>query len=174
IFTLVIGITLIVLGILFVFIMPDIGETIKNSAIGIMILLLVTLMLYPELKKPKSKLVFTLMVVELAITLLVSIMFMANVGGAPSLWFGLVIYTHGVIQIIGGYFSQKSQNILWFILYILFITVGVYVFAANLITNDMLLNLLLVMFVLPGVIFLVIGLLGLKNKPKKVVAEPAE
>ncbi len=169
--SLIVGVALIVMGILFVFIMPEIGESIKSSAIGLIILLLVTIMIYPELRKPKSKLVFTLMVVELIITLLVSIMFMANVGGAPSLWFGLVIYTHGVIQLIGGYFSQKSQNLLWFILYLIFVTLGVYVFAANVITDSMLLNLLLIMFVLPGLFFLVAGLLGLKDRPKKVVAE---
>lgn len=167
--SLIIGILFIVIGILFVFIMPEIGEGIKSAAIGIMILLLVTVMIYPELRKPKLKLVFILMVIELIITVLVSIMFMANVGGAPSLWFGLVIYTHGVIQLIGGYFSQKSQNIFYFILYILFVTIGVYVYAANLITDSMLLNLLFVMFVLPGLFFLVVGLIGLKEKQKKSV-----
>ncbi|MBU1142946.1 MAG: hypothetical protein KKH92_04790 [Firmicutes bacterium] len=171
--SMIVGVVLIVMGILFVFVIPEIGESIKNSAIGLIILLLVTVMIYPELRKPKSKLVFTLMVVELIITLLVSIMFMANVGGAPSLWFGLVIYTHGVIQLIGGYFSQKSQNLLWFILYIVFITLGVYVYAANVITDSMLLNLLLVMFVLPGLVLLVAGLLGLKDRPKKTVAVEA-
>ncbi len=168
IISLIIGLALIVMGLLFVFIIPEVGERIKNFAIGLIILVLVAIMIFPELRKPKSKLVFTLMVVELLITLFVSIMFMANVGGAPSLWFGLIIYTHGVIQLIGGYFSQKSQNSLWFVLYIVFITIGVYVYAANLITDNMLLNLLLVMFVVPGLFFLIAGLLGLKEKPKKV------
>lgn len=163
----VIGSLLIIMGILFVFIIPDIGEAIKNVAIGVLILVIVAFLVYPELRKRKSRLLLSLLIVELVIGVLVSAMFIANRTGNPSLWIGLVIYVHGLVGLIGGYFSDKKQSIWLFFLSVLCVTAGVYVFASGLITNDMLLNVLLVMFLAPGLFFLVLGLVNLKRKPSK-------
>lgn len=168
IINIIVGSILIILGIVFVFIQPEIGENIKNVAIGLMILIIIILLVYPGLKKPKSKLIFGLLMLELVIGILVSIMFITNTGGSPSLWIGLVIYVHGVVGLIGGYFSSKKQNMWLFFLSLLFVTVGVYIFASNMITNEMLINVLLIMFLAPGLFFLVLGLLNLKKKPKQV------
>jgi len=165
IINIVVGVLLIFLGILFVFILPDIGENIKNIAIGLMILIIIVLLVYPEFKKPKSKLILGLLILELVIGALVSIMFISNAGGSPSLWIGLVIYIHGVVGLIGGYFSTNKQKMWLFFLSLLFVTIGVYIFASNLITNDMLLNVLLIMFLAPGLFLLIFGLLNLKKKP---------
>jgi uncharacterized membrane protein HdeD (DUF308 family) len=163
----IIGAVLIILGVLFVFILPDIGENIKNVAIGLMILLIIVLLVYPGLKKPKSRLILGLLVLELVIGILVSIMFIANTSGSPSLWIGLVIYIHGVVGLIGGYFSSQKQKMWLFFLSLLFVTIGVYIFGSKLITNEMLLNVLLIMFLVPGLFFLVFGLLNLKSKKSK-------
>lgn len=163
----VIGAVLIFLGIFFVFISPSIGESIKNYAIGILILITVIFLVYPSLKKRPSKLILGLLTLELLIGVLVSAMFLFNGGGNPSLWIGLVIYIHGVVGLIGGYFSSKKQKMWVFFLSLVFATLGVYIFASNLITEDMLINVLLIMFLAPGIFLLVIGLLGLKKKPKK-------
>jgi uncharacterized membrane protein HdeD (DUF308 family) len=167
ILNIVIGSTLIIMGILFVFIIPSIGENIKNVAIGLMILLIVILLVYPVLKKPKSKLMLGLIVLELVIGVLVSAMFIFNQNGNPSLWIGLVIYVHGVVGLISGYFSSKKQNMWVFFLSLVFVTIGVFIFASKLITNDMLLNVLLFMFLAPGIFLLVFGLLNLKKTKKK-------
>ncbi|MFW5889170.1 MAG: hypothetical protein ACOCUD_02195 [Bacillota bacterium] len=164
IINIVIGAILIFLGILFVYIIPDIGENIKNVAIGLMILIIVILLVYPGLKNPKSRLILGLYIFELVIAALVSIMFISNTGGNPSLWIGLVIYVHGVVGLVGGYFSSKKQKMWMFFLSLLFVTVGVYIFGSKLITNDMLLTILLLIFLAPGVFFLVFGLLNLKKK----------
>jgi len=168
IINIIIGVVLIFLGILFVFIQPDIGENIKNIAIGLMILIIIVALVYPDLKKPKSKLLLGLLVLELIIGTLVSIMFISNRTGNPSLSIGLVVYVHGVVGLIGGYFSTKKQKMWLFFLSVLFVTVGVFIFGSNLITNDMLLNVLLFMFLAPGLFFLIFGLLHLKKKPKQV------
>ncbi len=162
----VVGVLFVFLGVLFVFIQPDIGENIKNIAIGLMILVIVVLLVYPNLKKPKSRLMLGLHVLELIIGALVSIMFISNASGNPSLWIGLVIYVHGVVGLIGGYFSAKKQKMWLFFLSLLFVTAGTYIFGSHLITNDMLLNVLLLMFVVPGLFLLVFGALNLKKKPK--------
>ncbi|MFO7968795.1 MAG: hypothetical protein ACQERX_00810 [Bacillota bacterium] len=168
----VLGSILIILGILFVFVFQNIGETIRDVAIGLMILLTVVFLVYPGLKKQKSKLITSLLVLELIIGVLVSIMFIFNDGGSPSLWIGLVIYVHGVVGLIGGYFSSEKQNMWLFFLYLLFVTVGVYIFGSQLITNDMLLYVLLFLFVASGLFFLIIGLLNLKKiKTKKAKKE---
>ncbi|MDI6452159.1 hypothetical protein [Peloplasma aerotolerans] len=164
----VIGVILIVLGIVFVFIQPDIGENIKNVAIGLMILAIVVLLIYPGLKKPKSKLILSLLILELIIGLLVSIMFITNTGGSPSLWIGLVIYVHGVVGLIGGYFSAEKQKMWLFFLSLLFVSIGVFIFASNLITNEMLIHVLLFIFLAPGLFLLALGLLNLKKQPKQV------
>ena len=121
--------------------------------------------MYPELKKPKSKLKLGLLTLELVIGILVSLMFILNQNGNPSLWIGLVIYVHGVVGLIGGYFSSKKQKMWLFFLSLLFVTIGVYIFGSGLITNEMLLNVLLIMFLAPGLFLLIIGLLSIK-KPK--------
>ena len=162
----IIGTVLIVLGILFVFILPDIGESIKNVAIGLMILIIVLVLVYPGVKKPKSKTILSLLILELVIGILVSIMFVFNQGGNPSLWIGLVIYIHGVVGLIGGYFSSVKQKMWVFLLSLLFVTIGVYIFASRLITNDMLLTILLIMFLVPGLFLLFMGLLNLKKNKK--------
>ncbi len=167
IINIIVGTLLIFLGIFFVFIKPDIGENIKNVAIGLMILVIVVLLVYPGFKKPKSKLLLSLLVIELVIGVLVSIMFIANSSANPSLWIGLVIYVHGVVGLIGGYFSSEKQKMWLFFLSLLFVTIGVFIFASRLITNDMLINVLLLMFLLPGLFLLVFGLLSLKNKGAK-------
>ena len=164
----IVGAVLIFLGVLFVFIQPETGEKIKNIAIGLMVLVIVVLLVYPNLKKPKSRLMLGLLVLELIIGALVSIMFISNTSGNPSLWIGLVIYVHGVVGLIGGYFSSEKQKMWLFFLFLLFVTIGIYIFGSNLITNDMLLNVLLLMFVAPGLFFLVFGLLNLKKKPQQV------
>ncbi|MDA3932002.1 MAG: hypothetical protein PF513_04625, partial [Tenericutes bacterium] len=128
IINIILGVVLIILGVLFVFILPDIGENIKNVAIGLMILLIIVLLVYPGLKKPKSRLIIGLLVLELVIGVLVSIMFISNTGGSPSLWIGLVIYVHGVVGLIGGYFSSQKQKMWLFFLSLLFVTIGVYIF----------------------------------------------
>ncbi|MCR3906167.1 MAG: hypothetical protein NUK62_03970 [Tenericutes bacterium] len=168
IINIIIGAVLIILGIVFVFIQPEIGENIKNVAIGLMILIIIVLLVYPGLKKPKSKLLLGLLVLELIIGILVSIMFIANTGGNPSLWIGLVIYVHGVVGLIGGYFSSEKQKMWLFFLSLLFVTIGVFIFASNLITNEMLINVLLFMFLAPGLFLLTLGLLNLKKNPKQV------
>lgn len=166
---LVIGITLIVLGILFVFVMPDIGESIKNIAIGIMILIIVILMIFPELADPKSKLLFNLYVIELVLAILIAVMFATTAGENPSLWIGLVLFIHGVVELIGGYFSRERQNAIRFFLALVLVSVGVFIFASNLITNDMLLTVLLVIFLAPGLFFLLMGILNLKNNRKQAI-----
>ena len=167
ILNIVLGTLLIVAGVLFVFVFEEIGESIKNIAIGIMILLIVIFLVMPGLRKPKSKLVSGLLIFEVIIGVLVSIMFILEKGGSPSLWIGLVIYVHGVVGLIGGYFSSKKQKAEMFFLSLLFATIGVYIFASNLITNQMLLNVLFVMFVAPGLFFLILGLIHIKKiKPK--------
>ncbi|MCF7924004.1 MAG: hypothetical protein K9L64_02710 [Candidatus Izimaplasma sp.] len=167
----ILGAILIILGILFVFILPDIGESIKNVAIGLMILLTVILLVYPGLKKRKSQLITGLLVLELIIGILVSAMFIFNDGGNPSLWIGLVIYVHGVVGLIGGYFSSKKQKMWVFFLSLLFVTVGVYIFASEMITNDMLLTILLILFLAPGLFFLVMGLFNIKKAKTKTSKE---
>ncbi|MFP4478700.1 MAG: hypothetical protein ACLFPM_04655 [Candidatus Izemoplasmatales bacterium] len=166
----IIGAIFIILGILFVFIIPEIGEDIKNVAIGLLILLTVVFLVYPGLKKQKSKLITGLLILELIIGILVSIMFIFNDGGNPSLWIGLVIYVHGVVGLIGGYFSSEKQKMWLFFLSLLFVTAGVYIFASNMITNEMLINVLLIMFLAPGLFLLGVGLLNLKKIKTKTKA----
>jgi uncharacterized membrane protein HdeD (DUF308 family) len=163
----VIGSLLIIMGILFVFVIPVIGEAIKNVAIGVLILVIIGLLVYPELKKPKSRLLLSLLIVELVIGVLVSAMFIANRTGNPSLWIGLVIYVHGLVGLIGGHFSSKKSFAWMFFLSVVCVTAGVYIFASGLITNAMLLHVLLVMFLAPGLFFLVLGLMNLKRKSGK-------
>jgi uncharacterized membrane protein HdeD (DUF308 family) len=162
----IIGSVLIILGVFFVIISPSTGESIKDFAIGLLILLAVILLVYPSFKKRESKLIVALHALELVIGVLVSAMFLFDGGGNPSLWIGLVIYVHGVVGLIGGYFSSKKQKMWLFFLSLLFITIGVYIFASKLITDDMLINVLLVMFLAPGIFFLIFGLTGLNKKPK--------
>ncbi len=159
----IMGAVLIVLGILFVFIMPEIGEDIKNVAIGVMILFIVIALVYPGLMKRKSRLIVGLLALELIIGILVSTIFIFYEGGNPSLWIGLVIYVHGVVGLIGGYFSSKKQKMWVFFLSLLFVTLGVYIFGSDMITNDMLINVLLIMFLAPGLFLLIFGLLHLKK-----------
>lgn len=166
--SLIIGLTLIVAGIMFVFVFPDIGETIKNVAIGILIVALVFLLIFPDLAKKQTKLVTTLLFLEIVIAFLVAIMFIVNSGGNPSLWIGLVIYTHGLVDLIGGYFGSDKQKLSRFILAIVLVTVGVYIFASGFLNDDMLTYVLLIMFLIPGVFFTSIGIIGLNAKPKKV------
>lgn len=165
--SLIAGIVLIVVGILIVFVFDDIGESIKNIAIGLMILTLIFFLIFPTIQKRKSKLVLSLAGIELFIALLVAVMFMTSQAGNPSLWLGLIIYTHGVIELIGGYLSTTKQNILRFAISLILVTVGVYVFASNIITDAMLLNVLLVIFLAPGLFLAVLGAIGLKEQPKK-------
>lgn len=160
----IVGTLFIFLGILFVYIKPEVGENIKNVAIGLMILLIVGLLVYPSFKKSNSKLLLSLLVLEFVIVILVSIIFIANKTANPSLWIGLVIYIHGVVGLIGGYFSSEKQNMWLFFLSLLFVTIGVFIFGSKLITNDMLLIVLLLLFVVPGVFLLVLGLINLKRK----------
>ncbi|MDD5602144.1 MAG: hypothetical protein PHP78_04185 [Candidatus Izemoplasmatales bacterium] len=167
IINIIVGSLLIIMGILFVFIIPDIGEVIKNVAIGVLILVLIGFLVYPELRKRRSRLLLSLLIVELLIGILVSVMFIMNRSGNPSLWIGLVIYVHGVVGLIDGYLSSKKQNVWLFFLSLLFVTIGVYIFASGLITNDMLLFVLLTMFLAPGLFLLVLGLLNLKTKKSK-------
>jgi len=168
ILNIIIGAVLIVLGVLFVFIIPEIGEDIKNIAIGVMILFIVIALVYPGLVKRKSKFITGLLALELIIGILVSAIFIFNEGGNPSLWIGLVIYVHGVVGLVGGYFSSEKQKMWVFFLSLLFVTVGVYIFGSDMITNDMLINVLFIMFLAPGLFFLIFGLLHLKKgKPKE-------
>ena len=162
----IVGVIIIFLGIFFVFIQPDLGENIKNVAIGLMILIIIVLLVYPDLKKPKSKLMLGLLFFELLIGALVGIMFISNSSGNPSLWIGLVIYIHGVVGLIGGFFSSEKQKMWLFFLSLFFVTLGVYIFASHLITNDMLLTVLLLMFLVPGVFLVIFGLLNLKPSRK--------
>lgn len=162
----IIGTVFIFLGIFFVIISPSIGESIKDYAIGLLILLTVIFLVLPSLKKRQSKLIVGLHALELVIGVLVSAMFFFNEGGHPSLWIGLVIYVHGVVGLVGGYFSSKKQKMWLFFLSLLFVTIGVYIFGSKLITDDMLINVLLIMFLAPGLFFLIIGLSGLKKKEK--------
>ncbi|QWC00157.1 hypothetical protein KHQ88_00915 [Mycoplasmatota bacterium] len=159
----ILGSIFIILGVLFVFILPDIGESIKDIAIGLMILIIVILFIYPGLKKQKTKLMTTLLLLELVIGIFVTSMFIFNEGGNPSLWIGLIIYVHGVVGLIGGYFSSEKQKMWLFFLSLLFVTFGVFIFASQIITNDMLINVLLIMFLAPGLFFLAMGLLNLKK-----------
>ncbi|MFU8793029.1 MAG: hypothetical protein ACNA7K_03305 [Acholeplasmataceae bacterium] len=166
--SLIIGLTLIVSGIVFVFVFPEVGETIKNVAIGILIVALVVLLVFPDLAKKQTKLVTTLLFLEIIIALFVAIMFIANSGGNPSLWIGLVIYTHGLVDLIGGYFGSNKQKLSRFILAIALVTVGVYIFASGFLNDEMLTYVLLIMFIAPGVFFTTLGIMGLNSKPKKV------
>ena len=171
--SLIIGLTLIVAGIMFVFVFPDAGEAIKNVAIGILIVALVFLLIFPDLAKKQTKLVTTLLFLEIVIAFFVAIMFIANVGGNPSLWIGLVIYTHGLVDLIGGYFSNTKQRLERFILAIILVTIGVYIFASGFLNDEMLTYVLLIMFVAPGLFFALIGFIGLGNKEKKVKEKAA-
>lgn len=83
--SLIAGIVLIVVGILIVFVFDDIGESIKNIAIGLMILTLIFFLIFPTIQKRKSKLVLSLAGIELFIALLVAVMFMTSQAGNPSL-----------------------------------------------------------------------------------------
>jgi uncharacterized membrane protein len=165
--SLIIGIILIICGILFVFIMPEIGESIKNFAIGLMIVILILLLIFPDIKKKQTKLITTLLIVEVVIALLVAIMFVTGAGGNPSLWIGLIIYTHGLVDLIGGYFGNSKQKPERFIIAVALVTIGVYIFTSGIISNDMLLDVLLIIFLAPGLFFTLVGALGLSQKPKK-------
>ena len=163
----VIGALLIIAGVLFVFVFEEIGESIRDVAIGAMIILIVIFLIFPDLKKKQSKLVFNLLILEIVIGIFVAAMFIFGSGGQPSLWIGLMIYIHGLVELIGGYFSTKKHIFSRFIIAIVLVSFGVYIYAANLITNDMLMWVLLFLFLIPGVFMLTIGLLGLSKKPKK-------
>lgn len=173
IISLVLGLLLIIAGVTFVFISPEIGEAIRNVAIGILIVALVFLLIFPELAKKQTKLVTTLLFIEIVIALFVAVMFMVNGGGSASLWIGLVIYTHGLVDLIGGYFGSKKQKLSRFILAIILVTLGVYIFASGFLNDEMLTYVLLIMFLAPGVFFTLVGVLGLKEKPKKVTEKKA-
>ncbi len=167
ILSLIVGILLIVIGVLIFFVFADIGESIKNVAIGLMILALIFFLIFPTIQKKKSRLILTLAGIELFIALLVAVMFMTNQAGNPSLWLGLIIYTHGVIELVGGYLSRTKQNIIRFAVSLILVTLGVYIFASNIITDAMLMNVLLVIFLAPGLFLTVIGLIALNDRPKK-------
>jgi uncharacterized membrane protein HdeD (DUF308 family) len=165
--SLILGVLLIFAGIFFVFIQPEIGDQIKNFAIGIMIFILVLLLIIPELSKKHTQLVTVLFIIEIVIALIVSIMFITNQGSSPSLWIGLILYTHGLIDLIGGYFGSGKQRLERFILAVLLVTVGVYIFSSGIISNQALLNVLLLMFLIPGIILIIFGALGVNDKSKK-------
>jgi hypothetical protein len=166
ILSLIFGMLLVVLGVLFVFILPDIGNQIKNFAIGIMIFILILLLIIPELSKKHTKLITVLLFTEILIALIVSIMFITNEGANPSLWIGLIIYTHGLIELIGGYFGSGKQKLERFMLAVFLVTLGVYIFASGIVSDQALLNVLLFMFLVPGVILIIFGALGIQKKSK--------
>lgn len=165
--SLIVGIALIVAGVLFVFVLPEIGESIKNYTIAALLIVLLFLLVLPDLQKTNTKLVKTLLMVEIIIVLLAAAMFVFAQSGNQSFWIGLIIYTHGTIDLIGGYFSGKKQRAERFFISLLLVSVGVYIYAANVIGNSVLMNLLLVVFVALGVFFLYYGLTGMQKSKKK-------
>lgn len=170
ILSIILGLVLIILGILFVFIMPEIGENIKDIAIGLMILALMLVLVIPDLQKRKQRLVRALLVIELVIALIVATMFMTGSGSNPSLWIGLVLYVHGLFDLISGYFGGSKQKLERFIISIVLLTLGVYIFASGLITEAMLLNVLLILFIAPGLFLCILGALQMSKRTKKVKA----
>ncbi|MFP4178274.1 MAG: hypothetical protein ACLFTZ_05890 [Acholeplasmataceae bacterium] len=165
--SLIAGILLIVIGVLIVTVFDDIGESIKNVAIGLMILALIFFLIFPTIQKKRSKLILTLAGIELFIALLVAVMFITSQAGNPSLWLGLIIYTHGVIELVGGYLSRTKQSILRFAVSLILVTVGVYIFASNAITDAMLMDVLLIIFLIPGLFLTVFGAIGLSERTGK-------
>ena len=68
---------------------------------------------------------------------------------------------------MGGYFGSSKQKPERFIVAVVLVTLGVYIFSSGIINDQMLLNVLLIMFLAPGLFLALIGAINLSNKPKK-------
>jgi uncharacterized membrane protein HdeD (DUF308 family) len=158
-----IGVLLIAAGILIVFVFTDLRDSIMNIAIGLIIMILALFLILPSLKKHRQGPIFILRAIELVLALLAGLLFiLGTASGNPSLWFGLLLYIHGLVELIAAHMHKVRLKTEQFIVAIVLVTVGTYVFAANPVTATIMNAVLLALFVVPG-LFLVINTLPVLN-----------
>ena len=162
--SLVLGIILIVLGVLSAF--TDLLSGFQNFVMGAVILILVFFLVFPELKKRSSTFMLILHLTELIIGIITAFIFFTN-GGNPSLWIGLIVYIHGLVELMGAYLRKDKKSFNRFLFGIVLVTIGVFIFGRNLISADLIKFVLMVLFLAPGIYLSAIGLSHLKKKKDK-------
>ncbi len=164
-----IGFLLIAAGILIVFVLTDLRDDIMNVAIGVIIILIALLLIIPTLRKHREGPIFILRAIELVLALLAGLLFiLGTASGNPSLWIGLLLYIHGLVELIAAHLHKVRLKTEQFIVAVVLVTLGTYTFAATPITPTIMNGVLLALFVIPG-LFLVINALqalSTKGKPK--------
>lgn len=163
-----IGVLLIAFGILLVFVLTDLRDSIMNIAIGAIIVLLALFLVLPELKRHRKGPIFVMRSVELVLAVLVGVLFViGSASGNPSLWIGLLLYIHGLFALIAAHIHKVRLRNEYFIVSVVLLTVGTYVFAAKPITGTIMNAVLLALFVVPGLFLVVNAVAALNKKPKK-------
>jgi uncharacterized membrane protein HdeD (DUF308 family) len=158
--SIILGVILIVLGVLSAL---DLLKDFQNFVVGTLILLLVFFLVFPELKTKSSTFMLVLYLSELIIGILTAIVFFTN-GGNPSLWIGLVVYVHGLVELMGSYLRKDKKSFNRFLFGIVLITIGVFIFGRNLISADLIRFVLMVLFLAPGIYLFALGLSQVRKK----------
>ena len=90
-----------------------------------------------------------------------------NIPDSPSVILGIALYCRGVIEIFRAYYHQKSStykySVGWLVCAILLVTLGVFLFSTNIVTELMVLITLVVVLLVMGIVSIIYGVL---SKPK--------
>jgi len=163
---LVVGVVLITLGILITFVFTELRDSIMNVLIGAIIIILASVLAASDLKAHKRGPVFVLKMIVFVLSVVVGVLFVAGTAsGQASFWIGLLLYTHGLAELVARQMTGTRPKTDRFILSVVLITVGTYIAASNAVSATLLHAILLALFVVPG-LFLVVNTLP-KTKGKK-------
>jgi uncharacterized membrane protein HdeD (DUF308 family) len=163
---LVIGVILIIAGILITFVFKDLRDSMMNAMIGAIILILASVLAASDLKVHKRGPVFVLKVFVFVVSLVVGILFiLGTANGNPSFWIGLLLYVHGLAELVVGHMTGMRPKTDRFVISVVLLTVGTYTAASNAVSTDLLHAVLLALFVVPG-LFLIVNTFP-KTKGKK-------
>lgn len=153
----------------------DWGMQIVNMIIAGCLLLYLFLFLIKKITTRANGVVKVLTIVEFIVLLLVAVgcvlqqFKVINIGGACAI-LGLTMWARGVVEIFRAYYHQKGNNvrypIWWLVIAIVFVTLGVYLFARPLFEDVVILWIFIFVIYLIGIVLLVDGFLAKPDKKK--------
>jgi uncharacterized membrane protein HdeD (DUF308 family) len=163
---LVIGVVLIIAGILITFVFTDLRDSMMNTLIGAIIIILASVLAASDLRVLKRGPVFVLKMSVFVVSLVVGVLFiLGTASGNPSLWIGLLLYVHGLAELVARHMTGTRLKTDRFVLSVVLLTVGTYIAASNAVSTTLLHAVLLALFVVPG-LFLIVNTFP-KTKRKK-------
>lgn len=167
---LIIGILLVTYSLLAYFANIDflnLNDTVGNIIISIGLIGFAVLVVWPDLKKNNIKLLKTIEFLIILLAALIGfILPLLNVEtakiGSGSLWFGLTLVINGGLDLYLGTFSKKSLKFTTFLIHLVSVILGTWIYATNFVDRNIELLTFLTLLI-TGSFLIIVGLLNSKK-----------